>query len=267
MRHLLGEWAKLKKRFRDTHKILLLLDYDGTLSSITPRPDKAFIDRKIKKILTLLSKKNDVSIGIVSGRALTKIQKLVGIKNIYYVGNHGFEIKGPTVKYTHPAYQQFKPNIKRIKKLLNKELSSIKGVIIEDKKLTVTVHHRLIKRKDLKRLTEIFKRTCAPFVSDRKIKLSCGKKSWEIRPPVKWDKGEAVKKILHKFPKKDILPIYLGDDVTDEDAFRVLKKKGLSVFIGNPFKKSNAKYYLKSVSEVRLFLKKLVDWRYSYECC
>jgi len=266
MKHLLGEWAKLKKSFRDTQKILLLLDYDGTLSSIAPRPDKAFLDRKIKKTLILLSKKNDVLIGIVSGRALTKVKKLVGIKNIYYVGNHGFEIKGPTIKYIHPACRRFKPVIKKLKKLLNKTLSNIKGVIVEDKKLTITVHYRLVKHKELKRLKEIFKRTCTPFVSDRKIKLSYGKKSWEIRPPVKWDKGEAVKKILHKFSKKDILPIYLGDDVTDEDAFRVLRVKGLSVFIGNPFKKSNAKYYLKSVSEVRLFLKKLVNLRYSYEC-
>ena len=260
MKNLLKEWPAVKKRIKDAEKVLLLLDYDGTLSRIASRPHEAVLEKELKKRLVLLSRKENITVGIVSGRRLDQLKRLVGVCGIYYAGNHGLRINGPGIRFLHPACRRFNPIIKKIKKSLKQRIKGLKGVIIEDKRLTITVHYRLVKKGDLARLKDIFEKICAPYISKNRMKVSSGKKSWEIRPPVDWNKGNAVKRILADFRSEKVFPIYMGDDLTDEDAFRALKKVGLAVFIGKPPAKTNAEYNLRSVSGVRRFLKEL------YEC-
>jgi len=256
MNHLFFYLNGLRERM-DGRGVSLFLDYDGTLAPIVKTPDKADIPRETRAALKSLSDNKYCRLAVISGRALKDVKRRIGLKGIAYAGNHGLEIEGPGVKFRIPVSLRYKITLKKIKALLKKRLSKIKGIIIEDKGLTLSVHYRLADKKDERLLKTIFYDTLNYYIIDNKIKVKPGKKVLEIRPPLEWNKGEIVMWLLargrHLPQWKDNIPVYIGDDITDEDAFMALKDIGLTIFVGNP-KSSNAEYYLKNTREVREFL-------------
>jgi len=257
MEYLFSHWDKLKNRLSGK-SILLFLDYDGTLTPIAETPEKAVISRETKDLLNKLSKKSHCSVAIISGRSLSDIKTIVGIRDIIYAGNHGLEIEGPKIKFESQVSPRLKSIIRHIYEDAVSELSQIKGVLIEDKGLTISVHYRLVGEKDIQEFLSIFNEIIDPYIVRSKIKINTGKKVYEIRPPVMRDKGKVVLWLLARqqflLEKNKILPVYIGDDVTDEDAFKVLKKKGLTIFVGEKAS-SEAQYYLKTTEEVTEFLR------------
>jgi trehalose-phosphatase len=256
MRHLFIAWKHVLRQLQRKSKILLLFDYDGTLTPIVSRPCDAVLDNEMRDLLMRLSKEERFNIGIVSGRKLSDVKSLVKIKGIYYAGNHGLELIGPDIRFMHPDFVRFKPHIKKIKRQLERRLSHIKGVIVEDKTITLSLHYRMSKANDVSMIKSVFKEITSPFLKTKKIRITKGKKVLEVRPPIKWDKGKALR-LVEKLTKKsgNALTIYIGDDVTDEDAFKVLKKRGISIFVGKPKRSSSAKYYLRDTDETRQLLK------------
>lgn len=235
-------------------KYLLFLDYDGTLTPIVKKPGMAELSRTRKKLLKDLARCRHVRVAIVSGRMLSDITKRVGIKGIYYVGNHGFEITGPKLKFTHPKARSAKPVLHRIKKELNRRLKGIKGIIIEDKILTMSLHYRLVKASALKQVRKIFRQIVSPYLKAKKIRITRGKKVFEMRPNADWDKGKAVLWLIKKLDSsKKAMPIYIGDDTTDEDAFKALRHKGETIRVGRK-KKTCAKQAVNDVDDVYRFL-------------
>jgi len=265
MEYLFSQWDKLKNRISDK-SILLFLDYDGTLTPIAETPEKAVISREAKDLLNKLSKKSHCSVAIISGRSLSDIKTIVGIEDIIYAGNHGLEIEGPKIKFESQVSLRLKSIIRHIYEDAVNKFSKIKGVLIEDKGLTVGVHYRLVDEKDIQGFLSIFNEITDPYIVRDKIKINSGKKVYEIKPPVKWDKGKVVLWLLARQQfisgEKNVFPIYIGDDITDEDAFRALKRKGLTVFVGEPGN-SKADYYLKNTEEVIKFLRLISDLRSS----
>jgi len=261
MEYLFSHWDKLKNRLSDK-SIPLFLDYDGTLTPIAETPEKAVISREAKDLLNKLSKKSHCSVAIISGRSLSDIKGLVGLKDIIYAGNHGLEIEGPKIKFESQVSPRLKSIIRHIYEDAVSKFSKIKGVLIEDKGLTISVHYRLVDEKDTQEFLSIFNEITDSYIVRSKIKINTGKKVYEIRPPVMWDKGKVVLWLLAKqqflLEKNNILPIYIGDDVTDEDAFKVLKNKGLTIFVGEQGN-SEAQYYLKTIEEVTEFLRLISD--------
>jgi len=261
MEYLFSHWNKLKNRLSDK-SILLFLDYDGTLTPIAETPEKAVISRGPKGLLNKLSKKPHCSVAIISGRSLSDIKGLVGLKDIIYAGNHGLEIEGPKIKFESQVSPRLKSIIRNIYEDAVTRFSKIKGVLIEDKGLTISVHYRLVDEKDTQEFLSIFNEITDPYIVRDKIKINFGKKVYEIRPPVMWDKGKVVLWLLARqqflLGENKILPVYIGDDVTDEDAFKVLKKKGLTIFVGEQAS-SEAQYYLKTIEEVTEFLRLIAD--------
>jgi alpha,alpha-trehalase len=236
---------------------LLTFDYDGTLAPIVSRPEFATINANVRKALFSLSKSAKFKVGIISGRRLNKIKSLVRIKNIYYVGNHGFEIEGPNLDFIHPVCFYSRQFIGKIKQELKTKLSKIKGVIIEDKYFTLSLHFRLVNSRDVNKVKIIFRQATSPYIRNKKIRVIQGKKVFEIRPYVDWNKGKALE-MIERSTKQNSRPlrIYLGDDTTDEDVFKVLNKRDISVFIGVR-KKSKAQYFLADTKEVEDFLTRL----------
>jgi len=116
-------------------KYFLFLDYDGTLTPITKKPDLAVLSKKRRSILKKLAESSQIKVAIVSGRKLSDVKKLVGLNNLLYAGNHGFEIKGPGINVIHPKAKKIKPVLKKISALLKKRLKNIEGAIIENKGL------------------------------------------------------------------------------------------------------------------------------------
>lgn len=258
MVYLFSNWDNLKENLKRRF-VYLFLDYDGTLVPIAESPSKTVIPEEIKEIIRGLSKSPRCKIAVVSGRALEDVRRLLGLKEIVYVGNHGLEIEGPKLKFKSVVPLGFKKILKRIKYDLNKKLASIKGVLFEDKGYTLSLHYRLVNEKQVPLVKAAFHEAIITYLVGNKIKIKSGKKVFEIRPPIEWDKGKAVLWLLARqrfvLKSNNIFPIYIGDDITDEDAFNALKENGASVFVGEP-KKSKARYYLKNSKEVIEFLKR-----------
>jgi trehalose-phosphatase len=262
MEYLFSHWDKLKNRLSDK-SILLFLDYDGTLTPIAETPDKAVISREAKDLLNKLSKKSYCSVAIISGRSLSDIRALVGLKDIIYAGNHGLEIEGPKIKFESQLSSRLKSIIRHIYEDAVSKFSKIKGVLVEDKGLTISVHYRSVDKQDIQEFLSIFNEITDPYIVRSKIKINTGKKVYEIKPSVKWDKGKVVLWLLARQQFiKNVLPVYIGDDVTDEDVFKALKRKGLTVFVGRTGN-SKADYYLNNTEEVTKFLRSILDLQYN----
>ncbi|MFA5351030.1 MAG: trehalose-phosphatase [Candidatus Omnitrophota bacterium] len=261
MRYVFNDLENIKINLADKY-LYLFLDYDGTLTPIAGTPDKAIIPQRTKRLLDLLSKKKNCRIAVISGRALADIKKRIGLKNVIYSGNHGFQIDGPKIKHGLPVSPAYKKALLRIKTQLKEKLSGTKGIFIEDKGFSLALHFRLVDKGELSFVKTIFRKSIVPYLIRNKIKIRPGKKVLEVMPPVDWDKGKVVLWLLTRqilaFKKKNIFPVYIGDDVTDEDAFRALKGKGLTIFVGKPGN-SKADYYLKNAEEVVKFMRLIGD--------
>lgn len=258
MRYLFSDWKRIEKVLRDKF-IYLFLDYDGTLAPIARTPKKAIMPKKTKDLLRQLSKMPNCKIAIVSGRSLKDISKRIGLKNIVYVGNHGFEIRGPKINFKSPVPLRYRRTLEEIKAKLENKLSSIKGVFIEDKGFSLSVHYRLADKKDVTVVENEFYAALFLYELRNNVQVKHGKMVLEIRPPIPWDKGKVVlwllgrRLFLMRNKKMKILPIYVGDDMTDEDAFGSLKGRGITIFVGKP-KKTKALFFVKRTEEVADFL-------------
>ncbi len=264
MRHFFDVWEPFAAAVRTADHVLLLSDYDGTLTPIASRPEKAIFPPEVSEKLRTLSRKPAFSVGVISGRSLGEIKSMVGIDGIYYAGNHGLEIEGPGVKFINAAARTAQPVVKALAGQLSAALAGIRGVIIEDKGLSLSVHYRLVKQSEVAQVGEIFHRITASPLRQGKIRLSSGKKVWEVRPPLDWHKGKAVETIVEKIKAlhrlEQLLTIYLGDDTTDEDAFKVVHHpQGWSIFVGQDNPSSSAEYFLNSTAEVTTFLSRLIE--------
>ncbi len=254
MKNLLSRWDKLSRQIRKSPHIFLFLDYDGTITPIVSRPEKARCPSIVRSLIRKLKKDPRFTIAVISGRSLKDVKKMVGIKGITYAGNHGLQIEKSSGRVLRPKGVSTRYLLKKIKRYLKKRLSHIKGAWIEDKGPTLSIHFRLVDKKKVASLKRIFRNTFSPYILSKKIRISQGKMVLEVRPGVEWDKGKAVLELLGR---KKGLTLYLGDDVTDMDAFRAIKGKGISIFVGSPRSDIRADYFLKNPKEVELFLKRL----------
>ncbi len=269
MKHLFKEWSRVKIELENRF-LAIFLDYDGTLTPIVETPDQAILSKDTKVLLRELVKIPDCKLAIISGRSLADIERLVGIKEIEYVGNHGLEMGGSAINFESLLTPQFKKIMEQIKCDLSAQLAVVKGALVEDKGLTLSIHYRLVSEKDISKFKNIFNQVTQPFVSKKEIWIELGKKVFEIRPPVEWGKGKAILWLLKKEQyvsnKFKVFSIYLGDDLTDENAFAAIKNSGLAILIGSA-KSSHAKYYLKDTQEVAQFLKEILELKKGISTC
>ncbi|MDD5044198.1 MAG: trehalose-phosphatase [Candidatus Omnitrophica bacterium] len=265
MDYLFAQLNKIEGLLRNKF-ILLLLDYDGTLTPIVETPEKAIIHKDTKELLQKLSKNPYFKLGIISGRSLQDIKNIVGIKDVIYVGNHGLEIEGPKIRFESEISSRSKSIMQDIAMDMQKRLLDIKGALIENKGLTLSIHYRLVDKENLPVFEKIISEITNPYIARDKIRINSGKKVYEIKPPIKWDKGKVALWLLARQEfisgENNVLPVYIGDDITDEDAFKALKRKGLTVFVGEP-ENSKADYYLKNTKEVTKFLRLISDLKFS----
>ena len=235
MKYLFRELDHIKKIFEKKY-LLIFCDFDGTLAPIAETPDKAAIPKKTKELLIKLSKITDCKIVIISGRDVKDLKAKILIKNVVYSGSHGLKIDGFGFKFKAIVSQKQKNVLKTIKNILEDKLKNINGILLEDKEFSICIHYRLVNKKNISVVNDVINDVISLYEKNKAIKTKHGKKVLEIMTPVKWDKGKAALRILRKqrdlLKKKEVFPVYFGDDKTDEDAFNVLKNKGLTVFVG-----------------------------------
>ncbi len=259
MKYLFSAWEELGPLLQGA-PLFLFLDYDGTLAPIAATPAKAKILPGNKKILEELSNTLGIKLAIISGREMGDIKSRLGLKNIIYAANHGLEIDGPRIKFKSQVGLKFRKTIKNIHDHLKNKLSEVRGALIEDKGLSLSLHYRMVKDAEVPRVKALFHELVIVPLVKNKIKVTGGKKVLKIRPAVKWDKGKVTLWLLARQQfnqgNKKILPVYIGDDLTDEDAFKALRNKGITIVVGKT-SGSYAQFYLKDAVEVGEFLQRI----------
>ena len=248
-------------------KTILLTDFDGTLTPIRKHPDLAALSEEIRQTLIKFTQDKAIFLGIITGRSLKQIKKLVNIPEILYVANHGIEIEGPGIHYVSKDARKARYILWHIYMRLLKSLRHIKGIYVEDKGLSISLHYRAVKKKgDIEFVTSTLRAITKPFLDRKMLSLSTGKMVYEIRPPVEWNKASTIQWLLtNYFPLEfgeNALLIYLGDDKADIEVFDSFRGKGLTIFVGNPLDTSAAEYYVHSPEEVKVFLEHLYEQKH-----
>lgn len=264
MQHLLSAWQEVDRRLKAAERALLLCDYDGTLVPIVERPELAVLPERIRELLSRIARQRRFTVGVISGRALTDLKERVSIKGIVYAGNHGLEIEGPDFGFINPLAEEMRPVFRLMQGVLSRAMTPIRGVFVENKGLTLSVHYRMADEGKVEEVKNIFERVVDTARSLGKVRITSGKKVYEVRPAVEWDKGKAIDLLVMRYGKPDterkkLLPMFLGDDTTDEDGFKAIgKHSGISVLVGEETDNSAAHYYLRTPAEVEEFLKLLL---------
>ena len=259
MPHLLSVWPSIVERFNGANRTLLLFDYDGTLAPIVPRPEQAHLPLDTTQLIHDLKDNTRFILGVISGRSLVDVRERVGVPDIIYGGNHGLEMEGIGGKFLHPDGLARLGDLGRICQELSHELNQYAGVIIENKGLTLSVHYRLTPEHLVSQVEDSFNNVVAPGVADQLVKITYGKKVFEVRPNVEWDKGKAITRIMEVYSDAP-LAAYFGDDLTDESGFRVVQDAGgIGVFVGPARQPTRALFRVDSPGEVADTLRLLRD--------
>lgn len=267
MKYLFDNIQAVNELLYTKENVILLTDFDGTLTPIRKHPDLAALSEEIRQILIKFSQDKAIFLGIITGRSLKQIKKLVNIPEILYVANHGIELEGPGIHYVSKEARKARYILWHIYMRLFKSLKHIEGMHIEDKGLSISLHYRAVKKKgDVEFVTSTLRAITKPFLDRKMLSLSTGKMVYEIRPPVEWNKASTIQWLLsHYFPEEfseGALLIYLGDDKADIEVFDSLRGKGLTIFVGNPLDTSTAEYYVHSPEEVKVFLEHLYEQKH-----
>lgn len=255
--HALESMEKVFEKLQGK-KPVLFFDFDGTLSPIVDDPEEATLPDRGKAILKKLSEK--FTVAVISGRGLDDLRDKVGIQDLIYAGNHGFEITGPEgLEMQYEKGKEILPELDKAEKQLNKMLGKINGCVVERKKYAIAVHYRNV---DKKMVPEVKNAVSEILKQQEKLKTGRGKKILELKPDLEWHKGHALNWLLEKLELKTgrYHPIFFGDDITDEDALEMIQFSGLGILVGIHGQKTHAHMRLEDSREVYLFLEKLMQW-------
>jgi trehalose-phosphatase len=254
-RHLLHVWAQIRRRMRRANQLVLLTDFDGTLTPIRNLPDQANLSAAVRDLLTSICEKG-VTVGVISGRSLADLRTRVGLQGTWYVGTHGFSLCSPSGRLMFLASAKQKEAVKRARRKLVRRLSGLDGVHLESKPASVAVHYRNASRRSrvqaLDRVREVLQET-------RGLRLFPGKSVWELLPDSPASKWTAIQHILGRWgrgQRHGRLVFYVGDDASDEKVFE--KLQGITAAVGKR-RQTRARFFLRSPAEVRQFLRNFLE--------
>lgn len=255
MKNLFENIDEVKKLIEKAGGATLLLDFDGVLSAIAPTPDEAFISEENKTLLKECVLHFPVA--IITGRELSEIKNKANLKGILYIASHGLEWEEDGKYYVKPIPKEITKIIKSAKEKIQSLTKRYPDMIIEDKSVMFAAHYRTMDPKLIESFIKEVIYILKPIVEEHKLRLDHNLMTFELRPEIDWDKGNSVlfaKKHFNKKTGKKFIPIYIGDGLTDEDAFVALKDFGITIRVGRD-ETSRAKWYLKDQKEVSTFLK------------
>lgn len=246
-------WCLLRKRIARVKRLILLLDYDGTLVPIQPRPSLAVLDPAVRRLLRGIVTRKNLRTAVVTGRSLSDIRSLIHIDGIPIIANHGFEMMVGGRHWVHPAAQSARPLIQRLARELSRRIHDLPGVDLENKHYVVSVHFRNALPITVRRLKHRVGRALIDKVE--LIGITAGKKVIELRPRVAWNKGKAVLMLLQRWNLPSRFPtLYIGDDATDEDVFRLLPSSAFTIRVGKSAR-SHARFHVRDPAEVHRLLR------------
>jgi trehalose-phosphatase len=234
-------------------RLAVFLDYDGTLTPIVSHPEDAWLPESMRQTLQSLAAR--VPVAILSGRDLDDVRGRVLVDGIVYAGSHGFDIAGAG-GLRRELGAAYLPVLDTAETALREALDEIPGAQLERKHFSVAAHYRNVPENDAFRVAQAVDAVAA---RRRELRRMDGKKVYELLPDIDWDKGKAVLWLLEtlKLERGKVLPIYIGDDRTDEDAFHALENRGLAILVSEQPQVTAASYWLHNPEEVEEFLQKI----------
>ncbi len=237
--------------------LALFLDFDGTLTPVHDRPELANLSESMRSRLQRLSAITEVA--IVTGRDRDDVQEKIDLEDLIYVGCHGFDVGAPYLsllpEFVHSVGTS---ELKKLSTDINELVGAVSGIIIKRKKWAIAIHYREVPNIEVNLLESSIMSLVASYT---KFSARIGKKVIEITPNVDWNKGQAVTWLVNIFEEKEgsIMPIYVGDDVTDEDAFCSINGHGISIVVSSGDKESAAMYRVEDSEEVGWFLDRTLE--------
>jgi alpha,alpha-trehalase len=237
--------------------IALFLDYDGTLTPIVNDPDKAFLEDNTRQILKKVAGKWVVA--VISGRDLQAIQNFVKLDNVYYAGSHGFDISGPAdLTLEMQKGKEFLPVLDKAQGQLEEKLTHIPGAAIERKQFSIAIHYRNVKQAQVNAVRQAVRQV---QTDHPELRITEGKKVFELQPDIEWHKGKALTWLMETLGLHldTYYPMYMGDDITDEDAFESLNTIGTSIVVKGSSHPTSADFVLENTRETAVFLENLFD--------
>jgi len=242
-----------------TRHLVLLSDFDGTLCEFQIDPESVRLPDERRRLLESIGSGN-ATVAIVSGRRLDDVRARAELGlPAYYAGLHGLEIAGPDDRFRHPDIESTVMLVHELVKSLAEAVAGLRGAFIEDKQLSLVAHYRDASPADAIRATEIVSSIVRPHLERGDLRLMQGDCMLEFLPGIPWHKGSAVEWILDRIATRhaNLWPVYIGDDVTDQDAFGVLRGRGLSIAAAP--RASGADFTVEGPREVEALLRSLTD--------
>ena len=243
---------------------VVMLDVDGTLAPIAPRPEAAEVPPETRRVVAALAARDGVHVVLVSGRAANDARRLVSVDGAWVIGNHGFEVLSPNgEEVIDPEVASTRPLIAQAADRIAPQVEYVPGVILEDKGWTLSIHYRLADAGVLPRLRAVVEEAALPLG----LRVTDGKKVIEVRPSTRIDKGTAVLSLGTRLGglREGGSLIFIGDDRTDEDAFRALRDHSPDAVtvrvIHDEDAQTSAEFTLRDTAEVRAFLEWLLELR------
>jgi len=233
----------------------LYLDYDGTLAVFAPTPDVVLPDDRVIGLISQLADSPNVRVSIVSGRRLGHIRELLPLKNILLAGTYGVEMQTPDGKEIHQiAHDTIRPTLDSLKPRWQKLIEGKEGFYLEDKGWALAIHARNAEEKQGLGVLESAEKMLTQDVLGEHFQKIHSYRFLEIGPH-NADKGHALRYLFDKFHWKDSIPMYIGDDDKDEEAFQVINEhNGVSILVAKEPRKTEAKFILSSPAEVHQWL-------------
>jgi trehalose 6-phosphate phosphatase len=249
----------VQKIARSGERLAVFLDYDGTLTPIVSHPENAWLSESMRQTLRSLAAR--VPVAILSGRDLEDVRGRVLVDGIVYAGSHGFDIAGAGGIRRELGAGHLSV-LDAAEAELREALDEIPDAQLERKHFSVAAHYRNVNEDDAGRVALAVDAVAARHRELRRIN---GKKVYELLPDIDWNKGKAVLWLLETLgiDGRNTLPIYIGDDRTDEDAFRALEKRGVAILVSEHPRVTAANYCLNTPGEVERFLQKITDLRHA----
>ena len=237
------------------YHLLIFSDFDGTLTPIVNTPSQAILSSSMRGCLNELN--SNFPVIIVSGRALHDLKERIHLATLSYAGNHGLEFKSMIPELSSYCFgEEYKKIMSQVEDDLQRLLNEVPGCIIENKQLTLSIHYRLVDSS-----FHPFIKEAVGNILNKYPQLDdfCGKKVFELRPRIKWNKGYAAHFIFNHFRQTypHTVPIYLGDDTSDEDAFAAFNCNGITIKVTAELSTTAAHYFLESPGEVERFLNQI----------
>ena len=252
----------------DGSPLAVMLDIDGTISAIAPRPQDAVVPEPTRAALRQLAKLSGVTLALVSGRSAQDAWDVAGVDRAWVIGNHGLELRAPNGEVTMPVdVHAYESAIVEAANRLSSVTEHVSGAMVENKRWTLSLHYRLAEPNEV---TSLITRA-REIASALGLRVTEGKKIVELRPPVEVNKGTATVTLAERVGafREGGSAMYAGDDRTDEDAFVALRARnprGVTIRIATSERdarpiETHAEFVLASPDELRRALEWLIPHR------